>query len=103
MYYQEIMKRHENDPVKRVYTAIKKDPIKGDWINLVVDDLKFLDMTFEDEEEIENLSKNEFRSVVIKQIRYAAFKDFEEVKDSHEKVKHIIHKGLGRATELPIQ
>ena len=87
MYYQEIIKRHENELIKRVYTAMKKDPIKGDWINLVVDDFKFLDMTLEDEEEIENLSKNEFRSFVIKQIRYAAFKDLEEVKDSHEKVK----------------
>ena len=75
---------------------MKKDPIKGEWINLVVKDLKYLNMTLEDEEDIKNLSKNKFGSFVTKQIRNAAFKDLEEVKDSQKKVKYIIHEGLGK-------
>ena len=72
---------------------MKKDPIKGEWINLVVKDLKYLNMTLEDEEDIKNLSKNKFRSFVTKQIRNAAFKDLE---DSQEKVKYIKHEGIGK-------
>ena len=96
MYYQEIIKRHTNELVKRVFTAMKKDPIKGEWINLVIEDLKYLNMTLEDGEDIKNISKNEFRSFVTKQIRNTVFKDLEEVKDSQEKLKYIIHEGLGK-------
>ena len=34
MYYQEIIKRHTNELVKRIFTAMKKDPIKEECINL---------------------------------------------------------------------
>ena len=94
MYYQEILKRHEKELVKRVFTAMKIDPLKGDWINLIIEDLKYLDMTVDNEEEIKNLSKNEFRRLVKNKIKNVAFKDLEEIKDSHEKVKHIAHEGI---------
>lgn len=45
MYYQEINKRHNYEIVKRVFTSMKKDTITGDWINLFVDNLKYLNMT----------------------------------------------------------
>ena len=35
-----IIKRHKSEITRKVYTEMKEDPYKGDWINLVKKDLE---------------------------------------------------------------
>ena len=35
MYLQTILKRHTDEITKRIYTAMKCQPLKDDWIELV--------------------------------------------------------------------
>ena len=39
MYLHTILRRHENEITNRIYQAMKEEPIKGDWIELVKEDL----------------------------------------------------------------
>ena len=71
-----------------------EDPTKGDWIHLVKEDLESIDMSIEDEEKIEIMTEEEFKKIVKEKIRQVAFKELEETKASHEKVRTIIHSDL---------
>jgi hypothetical protein len=52
MYLHTILRRHENEITNRIYQAMKEEPIKGDWIELVKEDLESIDMSIEDKEKI---------------------------------------------------
>ena len=94
LYLQTILKRHDNELTKRVYTAMKENPVKGDWINLVKEDLDKINMSLDQEELIITISISEFKSIVKRGIRKYALNILEKKKHSHEKVRHITHTDL---------
>ena len=49
MYLPTILKRPSTEITQKVYQAQKENPVKGDWINLLNDDLDMLGMAWEDE------------------------------------------------------
>ena len=40
IYYQNILKRHINEKEKNIVVAKQKNPCKGDWIKLVMRNMK---------------------------------------------------------------
>ena len=78
---------------------MKEDPIKGDWINLVKTDLEVINLSLEDEREIENMTSEEFKALLKRKFRDKAFEELEDIKSEHIKVKHIKHTNLNGPQE----
>ena len=91
MYYQTIVKRHDKELTKKTFLAMKHMPLKGDWIELLVADLTKVNMSLDDEEAIKQMSQDQFKSKIRKEIRQFSFKELETIKSEHTKVKEIIH------------
>ena len=72
LFLQTILKREENEMIKRVYKAQKAQPSTGDFVNLVNEDCELigLDMT---ESEITNISKDKLKNIVKAKVMNAAF------------------------------
>ena len=94
MYLHTILRRHENEITNRIYQAMKEEPIKGDWIELVKEDLESIDMSIEDEEKIKNMTEAKFKKIVKEKIREVAFKKLEEKKAWHDKVRTVVHTNI---------
>ena len=73
--------------------AQRKSPCKGDWVNLVEEDLKSLNIDF-NEEKIGNMTSEHFIAMVKKRVRDKAFAQLSAVQEGHIKVKHIEYTGL---------
>ena len=73
MYLHTILKRNTNKITRKIYSAMKEDPIKGDWINLVKVDLEVINLSLEDEREIENMTSEEFKVLLKRKFRDTAF------------------------------
>ena len=44
MYLQTVLKRSQSKLVRQVYEAQKSNPVKGEWVEQVRDDLELIDM-----------------------------------------------------------
>jgi hypothetical protein len=55
------MKRNKNELIREVYSAMKDDPVKGDWIHLLKKDLEEFDIDINNEKFVESLTKEEFK------------------------------------------
>ena len=91
---QTILKRHENEIIRKIYSAQKKNPIRGDWIKLVEADIKELEMNIE-VEYIEQMNENNFKEMIQRKVRQQAFNEVKLLKDKHKKVKQKPFVGLG--------
>ena len=38
-FFHNILKREPHELVKRVYIAQKENPIKGDWVHIIIEDI----------------------------------------------------------------
>ena len=65
LYLQTILKRNEDELVKRVFYAMKNSPLKGDWSTTVFEDMEQISLT-PSEEEISQMSKTAFKTIVEK-------------------------------------
>ena len=45
MYLKNILNKHEDKVVSKVYSAMKNSPLKGDWYNLIQSDFERIGMT----------------------------------------------------------
>ena len=59
---------------------MKSDPCKGDWINLVKDDLENVGMSLDNEADITKMTKQEFKKFVKQKVREKTFKKLNEIK-----------------------
>ena len=50
LYLHNILNRHKDQWVRRIYSAMKETPVKGDWIGMVKYDMSSLNMTLSDED-----------------------------------------------------
>ena len=72
---------------------MKENPLKNDWIHLVEKDKSDLDIYLNDQT-ISKLSKFEFTSILESEMRKYVFRQLQDTKEGHIKVKHIIHSDL---------
>ena len=78
---------------------MKDNPIKGDWIELLKDDLEKVGLTLEDESIISDLSKGQFKSKIKKKIKELSIHELECIKSGHDKVRTIVHHTLEKPQE----
>ena len=75
---------------------MKSDSCKGDWINLVKDDLENVGMSLDNEADITKMTKQEFKKFVKQKVRENTFNNLNEIKEGHKKVKDIVHNNLNK-------
>ena len=99
LYWQNILKRHTKELISKVYFAMKNSPKKGDWINLVSDDLEGIGMSLEIESQVQQMKKGDFKKIIKEKVRQKAFKEMNERKAIHNKVKDIVHTNVHEPKE----
>ena len=87
-FFHNILKREENELVKRVYNAQKENPSKGDWIHIIKEDMELINLNMT-ENEISSLSKNEFKKHVKLCVTSASFTALKSIQEDHIKIQHI--------------
>ena len=92
-YLHHILKRKESELIHRVYHAQKRQPVKGDWVNLIEDDLDCLSINLK-ENEIQKMNKNKFKKYVKGKVKSRALKYLNQIKEKHSKVKDIKYNKL---------
>ena len=65
------MKRHPEELVSEIYNVQKNYPIKDDFYDLVMQDLKSIDLNIT-EDAIIQMKKEKFKSIVKKKVRESA-------------------------------
>jgi hypothetical protein len=88
MFHHHILNLEEDETVRKIYEKQKASCLKGDWIELVRDDFKFMNIDMDDIQ-IRNYPKEVYRQKIKKLIRKAAFKEMIEKKNSLSKIKDI--------------
>ena len=66
LYWHTILKRKDTELISQIYYAMKASPMKGDWIELLKDDLEKVGLTLEDESNISSLTKYAFKNQIKK-------------------------------------
>ena len=73
---------------------MKKQPLKGDWIELLIKDLTKVNLTLENEEEIKSMTHEQFKTKIKIEIRKHAFNEIEAIKSTHKKFRDINHNDM---------
>ena len=87
-YLHNILSKKDDELIKRIYQAQKKDPCKGDWCELVQSDMDMVEINMDDNT-IRNMSKKVFKAYVKKCVKSAAFQNLRNLQSGHTKVKNI--------------
>ena len=67
-YLHTILARHNDEPTKKIYKAMKDDPIREDWIHLVQIHIRDIDLNMSDDF-IGKLSRQEFKKIIQEKVR----------------------------------
>ena len=93
LYLKTILDREDHEITKKVYYAMKKKPYKGDWYNLVKADFEKNGIEI-NEDIIKETNRDTFKKLIKTNVWNAFFKELEQNKLSHIKVKEIKYSGL---------
>ena len=92
IYLKSILSKHEDEVVPKVYFAMKKSPLKGDWYKLVESDFEKIGMTV-DETAIKEADLMTFKNHIKKSVWNVFFNQLQERKLTHTKVQNIVYDG----------
>ena len=70
------------------YYKQKEEPVKGDWVELVRQDFKFINEEMNDDE-IKKIPKNVYKERIKKKVKQAAFESYVKEKNLLSKIKDI--------------
>ena len=93
LFLHSILQEDPNSLIHRFFKSQLSNPVKGDWVLDVKQNLQDLEIV-ETIEEIQQMKINKFRKIVNNAIRKKTLKDLNKVKMSHSKVKHIEYASL---------
>ena len=93
IYLRNILNRDDNELVKRVYMAQKYSPTEGDYVCLLKEDFKLINLPM-DESAIIAMGEMEYKSHIKKHIKKAAFGCLKKIQEPHTKVNHIKYESL---------
>ena len=88
-----ILNEDENSLVRRFLEAQIECSGKGDWIAMVEEDMKELEINMKIEE-IEMVSKADWKEIVLKKVQKRAFRYLTDLKTTHSKARNILHQKL---------
>ena len=83
----------EESLLKRFFKAQCDQPIRGDWVSTVKQDLAELEINLSFEE-IEKISKEAFKDLVKQKVRKGAFEYLQKVQHTHSKDKNLSYNEL---------
>ena len=92
-YHHCIIQREEEELTKRIYNEQKRNPTRGDFVQLIADDFKLIDVE-QNDLAIQNTNKKSYKLIIKQKIKSAAFKYLQTKKETHSKVSHIQYSGL---------
>ena len=95
IYLKNILSKHEDEVVRKVYSAMKNKPLKGDWYNLVKSDFERIGMSL-DENCIQEADLTTYKNHIKKSVWAVWFQELQERKLKHTKVQNITYDGLRR-------
>ena len=87
-YLKTILDRPEDEILKQVYEAQRKNPCKGDWINLIQEDMENYNINLSDET-IKDMNKIDYKKFIKNKVKEKSFGELDIVKRSHDKVRTI--------------
>ena len=93
VYHQCILKREETEVTKRVYNEQKCSPTKGDFVELLKQDFKTINVE-QNDSDIIAASTMEYKKIIKSNIKSAAFKYLRKLQESHSKIKEIKYENL---------
>ena len=95
-YLHYLLNLKEDDLLYKVFDAQLKNPVKGDWVLQVLDDLKILGIT-SDFKDIKKIKKNSFKNLVKEKVKTSTLKYLNKFKVKHSKMDNLNY------TKLAIQ
>ena len=90
MYHDHILTREDTETIKKIYQKQKEKPCKGDWYQLLKEDLVFIECEM-DENAIFSTPKNSYKKKIKDLVIKAAFKYFLKIKEGHTKLNETIY------------
>ena len=88
MYLWHILSREKSELIRRIYETQNLSNDSGDWIRLVENDKQELELKMSDEE-IQNVSKERFKSFIKSKVKIKFLTEFNNLKKKHSKSKHL--------------
>ena len=88
IYHQCILKRNYQDLRKRSYSEQKRNPTKGDFVELIRDDFKLIDET-QNDMAIQMTNTEAYKKMMKKRIKVASFNFLKSLQSKHSTVKDI--------------
>ena len=92
-YLHYLLKKNKNEMVSRFFWAQWLSPCKGDWVNLIKQDLEDLDIP-EDLSGLSSYSKFSFKKYVRSKAKQLAFITLMSCKRNHSKMKSLMYTDL---------
>ena len=93
IYLQNILKRDDDELVKKIYKAESINPTPGDLVELLKGDFEIIAEAF-DEKSIVKTSIKSYKEFIKSRIRAAALKHLNQIKQTHSKVKEFPYEKL---------
>ena len=93
MYHHHLLTLDKEETIRKMFEKLKQSPTKNYWFQLLQKYFLFIEKII-DEKEIQSYSKNEYRGIIKKLIKKAAFKNFIQLKDQHSKLDGITYTSL---------
>jgi hypothetical protein len=93
LYQQTILKRPEEELIRRVYQAQKNDPLPGDFYQLVQQDYQVIGETMT-EEYVQQQNRDAFKKEIKEKTKMAALKFLKDLQSKHSKIRDICYQKL---------
>ena len=96
IYLRTLLVRDETELTKRILLEQQKNPTKGDFIELVKEDLMKIGKELNEnlEEFIIQTKESVYKKIIKQLVRNATFESLVNIQQSHTKVKHIKYEQL---------
>ena len=94
MFLHHILTRDSNALITRVFWAQVRKTAKGDWCQVVREDLDMLGLEYLSFEAIKNMSKEAFKALVSNRIKITALEDLSMEKSTLSKMTNLSYKDL---------
>ena len=90
---QAKLPRPETELIRKIYEEIKNDPIPGDLSELVKNDFEEINLHINNKL-IQQMDVNNYVTIIKKEVREAAFKEFKLLHAGHEKGNKTVHENM---------
>ena len=88
-----LVHQKEDSLLHNFFRAQCDDPIKGDWVSQVKEDMKCLSINMS-VDDLKLFSKDKFKELVKKHVRAAAFSGLKEIQETHSKSMKLEYKEM---------